>query len=46
MTLLGLSSAMEKIPMTAAGYKALEDEINQLKNVDRHEIIKAIQLYS
>jgi transcription elongation factor GreA len=33
---------MEKIPMTAAGYKALEDEINQLKNVDRHEIIKAI----
>lgn len=28
--------------MTAAGYKALEDEINQLKNVDRHEIIKAI----
>ena len=33
---------MERIPMTAAGYKALEDEINQLKNVDRHEIIKAI----
>jgi transcription elongation factor GreA len=33
---------MEKIPMTAAGYKSLEDEINQLKNVDRHEIIKAI----
>jgi len=28
--------------MTAGGYKALEDEINQLKNVDRHEIIKAI----
>ncbi len=28
--------------MTASGYKALEDEINQLKNVDRHEIIKAI----
>ncbi len=33
---------MERIPMTAAGYKSLEDEINQLKNVDRHEIIKAI----
>ena len=33
---------MERIPMTAAGYKALEDEVNQLKNVDRHEIIKAI----
>src|SRR5476649_2853904 len=33
---------MERIPMTAAGYKSLEDELNQLKNVDRHEIIKAI----
>ncbi len=33
---------MERIPMTAAGYKALEEEVNQLKNVDRHEIIKAI----
>ncbi|HEY4943342.1 MAG TPA: transcription elongation factor GreA [Rhizomicrobium sp.] len=33
---------MERIPMTAAGYKSLEDEINQLKNVERHEIIKAI----
>ncbi|HEY1707778.1 MAG TPA: transcription elongation factor GreA [Rhizomicrobium sp.] len=33
---------MEKIPMTAAGFKALEEEVNQLKNVDRHEVIKAI----
>jgi transcription elongation factor GreA len=33
---------MERIPMTAGGYKALEDEINQLKNVERHEIIKLI----
>jgi transcription elongation factor GreA len=33
---------MERIPMTAAGFKSLEDEINQLKNVERHEIIKAI----
>jgi transcription elongation factor GreA len=33
---------MERIPMTAAGYKALEEEVNQLKNVERHEIIKAI----
>ena len=33
---------MERIPMTADGYKALEDEVNQLKNVDRHEIIKMI----
>ena len=28
--------------MTAGGYKALEDEINHLKNVERHEIIKLI----
>ena len=33
---------MERIPMTAGGYKGLEEELNQLKNVDRHEIIKAI----
>jgi transcription elongation factor GreA len=33
---------MERIPMTAAGFKALEDEINQLKNVERHAIIAAI----
>jgi transcription elongation factor GreA len=33
---------MERIPMTAAGLKSLEDELNQLKNVDRHEIIKHI----
>jgi transcription elongation factor GreA len=33
---------MERIPMTADGFKALEVELNQLKNVDRHEIIKAI----
>ncbi len=28
--------------MTAAGYKALEDEVNQLKNVERHAIIRMI----
>ena len=33
---------MEKIPMTASGFKGLEDELNQLQNVDRHEIFKAI----
>jgi transcription elongation factor GreA len=33
---------MEKIPMTAAGFKGLEEELNQLKNVDRHGIIAAI----
>jgi len=30
---------MEKIPMTASGFRALEDELNRLKNEDRHEII-------
>lgn len=33
---------MERLPMTAAGYKALEVELDQLRNVERHEIIKAI----
>ena len=33
---------MERIPMTADGYKTLEEEINHLKNVERHEIIKLI----
>jgi transcription elongation factor GreA len=33
---------MERIPMTSTGLKTLEEELNQLKNVDRHEIIKAI----
>ena len=33
---------MERIPMTAAGFKSLEDEVNRLKTVYRHEIIKAI----
>ena len=35
---------MEKIPMTGAGFKALEDELERLKNQDRHDIIKAIAL--
>jgi transcription elongation factor GreA len=33
---------MERIPMTADGYRTLEEEINHLKNVERHEIIKLI----
>src|SRR6201996_5828863 len=33
---------MDKIPMTASGFKALEDELNRLKNEDRHAIIAAI----
>src|ERR1700724_1980511 len=38
----GRKKTMEKIPMTASGFKSLEDELNRLKNEDRHEIIKAI----
>lgn len=33
---------MERIPMTAAGFKALEDEINHLKTVERPAIIRMI----
>jgi transcription elongation factor GreA len=33
---------MERIPMTAAGYKALEDEVNHLKSVERPSVIKMI----
>ena len=38
----GRKTMMEKIPMTASGFKALEDELNRLKGEDRHEVIKAI----
>jgi transcription elongation factor GreA len=34
---------MERIPMTAPGYKALEDEVNHLKSVERHAVIKMIE---
>ncbi|MEO3416496.1 transcription elongation factor GreA [Roseovarius sp. CAU 1744] len=33
---------MEKIPMTQAGFAALETELKQLKSVDRPTIIRAI----
>src|ERR1041385_2503832 len=33
---------MDRIPMTAAGYKALEDEIQHLKMVERPTVIKMI----
>jgi transcription elongation factor GreA len=33
---------MERIPMTAGGFKALEDEINHLKTVERPSIIRMI----
>jgi transcription elongation factor GreA len=34
--------ATEKIPMTAEGFRALEDELRNLRQVERPEIIKAI----
>jgi transcription elongation factor GreA len=33
---------MERIPMTMAGHKALEDELQYLKTVERHAVIKMI----
>jgi transcription elongation factor GreA len=33
---------MEKIPMTAGGYEALETELRRLKSVERPRIIRAI----
>jgi transcription elongation factor GreA len=33
---------MERLPMTAGGYKALENELDQLKNIERPAIIAAI----
>ena len=33
---------MERIPMTTAGHQALEDELQQLKTVERHAVIKMI----
>jgi transcription elongation factor GreA len=39
---LGIKAHMERIPMTEAGYKALEDEINHLKTVERPQVIRMI----
>lgn len=33
---------MEKVPMTAAGYRRLEEELKHLKSVERPTVIKAI----
>ena len=35
---------MEKVPMTAGGLAVLEEELRQLKFVERHEVIKAIEV--
>jgi transcription elongation factor GreA len=33
---------MEKVPMTAAGYRVLDDQLKQLKSVERPSVISAI----
>ncbi|MFZ5729531.1 MAG: transcription elongation factor GreA, partial [Pseudomonadota bacterium] len=33
---------MEKVPMTAGGYQALDDELKRLKTVERPSVIAAI----
>jgi len=35
---------MEKVPMTASGLAALEEELRRLKFVERQEVIKAIEV--
>lgn len=35
---------IERIPMSHKGYKLLKDELDQLERVDRHEIVKAIEV--
>jgi transcription elongation factor GreA len=35
-------AAMEKVPMTPTGYKALDHELKNLKSIERPAIIKAI----
>ena len=33
---------MEKVPVTPRGFKAMDEELRQLKSVDRPAVIKAI----
>jgi len=33
---------MTKVPMTAAGYESLQEELKRLKSIDRPEVIRAI----
>jgi len=35
--------SVSKVPMTPEGYKNLQTELQKLKTVDRHEVIKAIE---
>ncbi|MCP4330148.1 MAG: transcription elongation factor GreA [Alphaproteobacteria bacterium] len=35
---------MDKVPMTAAGYSRLQEELKRLKTVERPQVIKAIEV--
>ncbi len=35
---------MEKVPMTAAGYTRLQEELKRLKTIERPEVIRAIEV--
>lgn len=35
--------SVSRVPMTPEGYKSLQSELQKLKTVDRHEVIKAIE---
>jgi transcription elongation factor GreA len=35
---------MDRVPMTAAGYARLQDELKRLKTIERPEVIRAIEL--
>lgn len=34
---------MQKVPMTTEGYRQIDEELRNLKNVERHAVIKAIE---
>ena len=42
MAFLYVTKSMEKIPMTRAGFAALDDELKTLKSVERPAVIRAI----
>ena len=39
---MSASGMMDKVPMTRAGFNALDDELKQLKSVERGAVIRAI----
>jgi transcription elongation factor GreA len=39
---IGLGITMDKVPVTTSGYANMEEEVRQLKTVERHAVIAAI----